>query len=103
MEKAVKTNNPKILDYNKIVSIGAENKAKRIYDSSYKNLLAKVDKICFNNYLLPKRKDKKFQYQKEAFDKILNQVEYYPNAINLTNDILDNMEDENLINELNIE
>ena len=89
VEKAVKTNNPKILNYENIVSIGAENNGKKLTDDGLKKLLTKVYKTWWNNWLVPKCQASNTFYQDNIYNKILMENDCNPNMKNLENDIFE--------------
>ena len=90
IEKAVKTENKKMLDYENIVSIGAENKGERIDEEQYTNLLCKVYKIWWSQWLIPAYKNAP-EYRKEELKSIIDDKEMDPNNKDLQKDILDIM------------
>lgn len=88
VEKAVKTNNPKLLKYESLVSIGAENKGKKLELDDLKHLLTKVYTIWWNNWLVLKCQSNT-SFQNDTLNKIIRENDCNPNLKNLEDDIFE--------------
>lgn len=93
IEKAVKTNNKKLISYEKMISIGKENELnEKINQNDYNELLFNVYKTWYNNWL-KKQKEDKNTYIGEKIQAILNDKTLNPNTYKkeVRNDILEIM------------
>ncbi|MBR4123972.1 MAG: hypothetical protein IKR12_00180 [Clostridia bacterium] len=88
VEKAVKTNNPKLLKYESLVSIGAENIGKKLKLEDLKHLLTKVYTIWWNNWLVPKCQSNT-SFQNDTLNEIIRENDCNPNLKNLEDDIFE--------------
>ena len=81
LEKAVKTNNPKLLDYDKIVKIGAKSQGKKIDEKEYAELLKKTYAYWYNHALKERHENAETTWQKESIEEFLNNDELKPENI----------------------
>lgn len=75
LEKAVKTDNKKLLDYDNIVRIGVKSKHKAINKKEYGNLLRKTYVFWYNHALKQRYENPQKDWQKENIEKEIMSVE----------------------------
>lgn len=77
LEKAVKTNKPKILSYLKIVEIGARKKGEKINDDEFCELLKKIFEYWIEHNIKERAKTAEYEFEQKRFAELLEIYEEY--------------------------
>lgn len=77
IEKAVKTKNPKLLDYENIVSIGARKTGESINKEQFNQLLEHIYEFWIENNIKPRLKTAKYDSEREQLQQLIDEFDEY--------------------------
>ena len=92
LKKAVKENNKKMLKYESIVSIGAENTGARLNKVQYAKLLENIYKYWWDHALIPKYNSLS-PATRECYDKYVKNEEFIPTSKHRIENIFEILEE----------
>jgi len=101
IKKAVKENNKDCLKYQNIISVGAENEGKKLHKKDLIEILNKIYKIWWDNWLIPSSKLKN-HYQATTIKRCVDEKLYYPSSEKQLNiyEIMDELSYANLFEDV---